>query len=570
MQATVSGGWRRTAALPPALAVAAVVCGALLTPLVAEIAAEAAPGPERGVVEALVAVGVGWSFLACGLLAWRARPRLPLGPLMVAIGIAWFVHVLEDAEDRVLAAVGESLTAAYLVGFVILVLSLPGGRLATRLDRGLAGAAVVLGLLVTPFTLLPGTEWLLAAQRVIGAALSVVTAVLLVARARRLPAARRAAMAPVLLAAGALFAALAVTAVDDAVDEPLGGAADLTLALVFAAFPVAVLALLARDRLARAAVARAVVEVDALGPEGDIGAALAGALGDPGLEVVAWSRARDAYVDRDGAVVALPGPDSGRSAILVQREDGPLAAILHGGGVLDDPAVADAARATAALVLDRARLAAELEVRLAELAASRERIAEAADRERRRIERDLHDGLQQRLVAVAMRLGLAAAIGERDPARGAEVVETARRDLEAAIEGLRELANGILPAALAERGLAAALADLRDGAPVPVVLHVALEHGCPPPVEAAAYFVVSEGITNAAKHAGPGTVRVAARTEGGRLVVEVRDEGPGGADPRGGSGLRGLRDRVEALGGSFEVSARGTGTTLTARLPCGS
>jgi PAS domain S-box-containing protein len=204
-----------------------------------------------------------------------------------------------------------------------------------------------------------------------------------------------------------------------------------------------------------------------------------------------------------------------------------------------------------------------------ELAASRARLVEAADAERRRIERNLHDGAQQRLVALSLELRLAERkLASGDPMAG-ELLKQASDDLSGALEELRELARGIHPAILSDKGLLPALEMLAGRATVPVELCAELEARLPPPVEAAAYYLVAEALTNAAKHARASCVNVNITRGNGRAVVEVADDGVGGADLRGGSGLRGLRDRVEALGGELDVDSReGAGTTLVARLPC--
>jgi PAS domain S-box-containing protein len=203
-----------------------------------------------------------------------------------------------------------------------------------------------------------------------------------------------------------------------------------------------------------------------------------------------------------------------------------------------------------------------------ELADSRARIVQAGDDERRRIERNLHDGAQQRLVALSLELRMCERrLAAGDP-RAADLLEQATRDLADALEELRELARGIHPAILSDKGLEAALEMLAGRASLPVELCAELAQRLPAPVEAAAYYLVAEALTNASKHARASSVRVSVADSNGGAVVEVADDGVGGADLQGGSGLRGLRDRVEALGGTLAVESReGAGTTLTARLP---
>jgi signal transduction histidine kinase len=203
-----------------------------------------------------------------------------------------------------------------------------------------------------------------------------------------------------------------------------------------------------------------------------------------------------------------------------------------------------------------------------ELAASRARLVEAADEARRRIERDLHDGAQQRLVAVRLELTLLDERLERDPEGARTVLARAREQLDCGLGELRDLARGIHPTVLTDRGLEAALEALVQRAPMPVDLHAVVPERLDTAIEAAAYFLVSEALTNVAKYARADTIGVEATCTGGTLVVTIDDDGVGGADPRRGSGLRGLVDRVDAVGGRLEVSsAPGRGTRLCARLP---
>jgi signal transduction histidine kinase len=225
--------------------------------------------------------------------------------------------------------------------------------------------------------------------------------------------------------------------------------------------------------------------------------------------------------------------------------------------------------AAAALTLENARLQAELRARLTELQASRARLVEATDSERRRIERDLHDGTQQRLVSIAMALGLAESKLAADRPAVEPVLREAREALAVALAELRELTQGIRPAILVERGLAAALDDLSRRAALPVRLDLAISGRLPEQVESAAYFVASEALANAAKHSHASEVCLVASRDGALLVLEVADDGIGGAASGGGSGLRGLADRVEALGGRLTVSSPpGRGTTVRAEIPC--
>jgi signal transduction histidine kinase len=215
--------------------------------------------------------------------------------------------------------------------------------------------------------------------------------------------------------------------------------------------------------------------------------------------------------------------------------------------------------------LRRARV---LRDRVDDLRTARQRIIAAADAERRRIERDLHDGAQQRLVAVTVTLGLAESRIESDPEGAAQLIAQAREEAQLAVKELRELARGIHPAVLSDHGLAAALEALAQRAPVPVEVSGVPEVQLAPPVEAAAYFVTAEALTNVAKHAHANGAWVNLRLERDRLCLEVRDDGVGGADTSSGGGLHGLRDRVDALDGQLEVSSPpGGGTAVCVEIP---
>jgi signal transduction histidine kinase len=243
---------------------------------------------------------------------------------------------------------------------------------------------------------------------------------------------------------------------------------------------------------------------------------------------------------------------------------------VHDASLADDPALVSGAVAAAGLALENERLHAEVRAQLEELRASRRRLVEAGDRERRRLERNLHDGAQQRLLAVSMLLGQL----ERSPGPDATVqglAAEARAELGRSLSELRELARGLHPAVLTDHGLAVAVEGMAARAPIPVELVVDLSRRLPPQVEVAAYFVISEAIANAVKHAAATgvTVRVRDGGSGSILHVEVVDDGVGGADARGGSGLEGLGDRIAALGGRLDVTGPlGEGTTVTAVIPC--
>jgi signal transduction histidine kinase len=282
-----------------------------------------------------------------------------------------------------------------------------------------------------------------------------------------------------------------------------------------------------------------------------------------------WSAAAGGYVDPSGRRVE-PEPSPGRAVTLVDGDGTPLAALVHDEALIEDPGLVSAVSAAVRLTVDNERLRHELEDRLDDLAASRARIIAAADAERRRIERDLHDGTQQRLVTIALRLRLALARLPDDEGAEREALTQAVDDISAVAEEVRRLARGIHPAILEEAGLQAALEGLVDRSPLAVRTEFVLPVEPPAAAAATAYFTVSEALTNALKHAGPCEVCVAARIVDGRLRVVVTDDGAGGAREDLGSGLTGLQDRVRATGGTLRVlSPPGGGTRIEVDLPCG-
>jgi signal transduction histidine kinase len=295
---------------------------------------------------------------------------------------------------------------------------------------------------------------------------------------------------------------------------------------------------------------------------------LAESLGDRTLSIAYWLPDRDTFVDEAGRPVELPEPGSGRAWTAVERNGTRVAAIVHDAALDTGPELVHAAAAAAALALDNERLKADLRARVEELRVSRVRIVEAADSARRRLERDLHDGAQQQLVALALDLRLLKA-----RVRGTEaesLVDGLADKLAVALAELRELARGIHPAILTDRGLGPALEALAGRVPAPVLCEVDVNERLSAPIEAAAYFVVAEALTNVVKYAGATDVTVEVRRDGDTVLVAVDDDGAGGASIGAGTGLRGLQDRLSALDGTLWIhSPPGEGTRLRARIPCG-
>ena len=574
------------------LVVAAILAGAGAVWLAAHGGADrpTEPGPYLTLL-------VGASLIGSGLASWQARPDNRLGSVMVLTGFAWFAGLLSEAKNAPLYTLGVAVQYAFIAGFIYIVLSFPSGKLRGPLDRALVAVAVVLALGLQVLAMLFGNGHglrcgggcgdnllqvfhdnqlslaLLDAQRVLGAVLTLAALSVLTIRWLRASRPQRREVTWVLLAGNATLVALTATVVDDLLGDPLGSTPAKIWFLTIATVPIAIVATFVRRRLARGSVAGLVVRLGGPTEPGDLRAALARALGDPSLELAYWFPAEARYVTGDGRPVEAPAADSGRSSTVVERDGTPIAMLLHDPALEHNSGLVQSVCAAAGLALENERLQAELRARLVELNASRARLVEATDAERRRIERDLHDGTQQRLVSIAMSLGLLESKLPADPGGAAPIVREARGALAAALEELRELSQGIHPTLLAERGLPVALDELCRRAGLPAHLRISLNARLPDQVESAAYYLASEALTNAAKHSHGNEIRVDVSYDGHTLTVEVADDGIGGAAVGGwagsGSGLRGLSDRVEALGGRFTVSSPpGRGTRLRAEIPC--
>ncbi|WP_103336740.1 sensor histidine kinase [Amycolatopsis sp. CA-126428] len=524
---------------------------------------------------------IGGSFAACGLIAWRRRPDNHSGLLMTVTGFAFFVSPLVSQLAWPPAqVVGLWLPDLWVLFFVVLVLTfLTGGRVRTAADRVLAGAVllelVVLAPLFLLFSGVPGNpvaiwpherlaEIVDVAQR--GTLLAAVTgtAVVVAVRWRSASTPGRRALAPgvagaaCLLLFGWLLVAQFLTGEKSMVLLWIGVCSLLTVPIVF-------LAGLLRSRLARGGLAGLFRGLRTLRPD-DLRGALAKALGDPDL-VVGYVTTPGAYADLDGNPVTLPGAGTSRSVAGVERDGSRVAVLVYDRSLDDDPELVEAVTAAATIALENQHLHTEARRRLAEVEHSRERIIAAGDAERRRIERNLHDGAQQGLVTLAMQLSLIQRQIRRDPTDAEQLVTSASDQLARSLAELRELARGIHPAAL-DQGLDVALEALATRSPVPTTVAYAIGPRLPQPIEFAAYFVASEALANVAKHARAGVVTVRVLRDGPTAVIEIADDGIGGVDPAAGSGLRGLTDRAEALRGRLTVvSPAGGGTVVRAELP---
>src|SRR5262249_29125370 len=327
---------------------------------------------------------------------------------------------------------------------------------------------------------------------------------------------------------------------------------DLTVFLI----AVGLFADLLWGRWTQAAVTGLVIDLGEPGGAGTLRDRLARTLGDPALVLAYRLPGEQRYVDEEGRTIEFPVPGAQRVVTPIKEDDRQVAALIHDAAVLDDPQLISAVTSATRLAVSNVRLQADVRERVREVDASRRRIVEAGDRQRRRLERGPREGAEQRLARVP---DLLADSGE-------SFVEV-RDGVPAAQAELREFARGIRPRALSERGLRAAIEELAERSPIPVDIAVPRERFAPA-IEAAAYFVCSEALVNAAKYADASSARVSINTNGERLLVDITDDGVGGADLTRGSGLSGLADRVEALGGRLHVdSPLENGTRIHAELP---
>jgi signal transduction histidine kinase len=535
---------------------------------------------DRGLVAA-VGLLVGWSFIGTGLFAWWRRPGNRTGALMTAVGFAWFASALSESNDDLLFTIGIAVDSLFpgLAGH--LLLAFPTGRLETRLERWTVAAGYVASTVLQVPALLFESEQpeglrnlllvdadqdlsdrLDALQFAVALLVIGVSILILSRRWRGATPSQRRVLSPVLSTGSAAFVMFAIANGFDAAGSPQHGL-ELFSQVLLATVPFGFLVGLLRSRLAQGpAIAELIGRLgDAPDPDA-LRAALADALGHPSLALAYWLPDSERFVDAAGQPVDLA--DGGWTEVSTAGRR--IAAIVHDAS-LDEPQLVRMAGSAAALALENQRLAAELRARIEELRASRARLVEAGDSERRRLERDLHDGAQARLVALAMKLRLARRRAEGAP-EVAALLDESSADLQESLDELRELARGIHPAVLTDRGLGAALRSLADRAPLPVELAGDPPEDLAPPVATAIYFVVAEALTNVAKYAGASEATVSVQRVADRVVVEVADDGTGGARLDAGSGLRGLGDRVGALDGRIELdSPPGAGTRLRAEIP---
>ena len=594
--ARLSTAWLQIVLVPTAIVVGLLVEGPLLP----------APGVPAWYYQSvdvwvLGNALVGWSTIAAGLGAWFHRPDLRRGRLLTAAGFAWFLGAASWASND-----GGAFQGYYILFISALVLTYPSGRIGKRGALLILAAMAVtlaaatfarLAFLHIPFfgscdptdptcAPVPATyddseipwqatyDTLDSLYRfVLGLETVGVLAVVLHRFVVSSRPSRRILLPPIAMAA-ALAAAigLAVARRSTGFDTSVADTFLVGVVIALAVLPHSITLDLFRGRLARGAVADLVVRLAEPAEPISLSTWLGRALGDPSLAVLIWSPEAAGYLDEAGHPAELPSQVGERAVTLLAREGRSVGALVHDSAVRANRGLLESVSAAAALAIDNARLAAEVRAQLDEVRASRARIVAAGVEERQHLEQDLHDGAQQQLVALA--IALRAARSRVDAAENPELARSlgdASERADSAVVELRELARGIHPPVLTEAGLPAALSSLAARAPIPVAVEATLPERLPPAVEATAYFVVAEALTNVAKHAHAHEAHVKAEIVDGQLHISVDDDGIGGADVTGGTGLRGLADRAAALGGSVSVeSPRGGGTRLLVEIPCAS
>jgi signal transduction histidine kinase len=559
----------------------------------------ALPGSEVDPVQVLAdrALAFGFYVLWIPVLAitYRRDPRGRMWKLILLSFVmdCWwvftFAHNPFAAIGWTIGSITQPLAAAVLLH---MVLAFPSGRLPDRTDRWLLGITYTI---VVPIRLLnyavfdpqfaecrASDTWcaanvllvarnddlafLLSRTGYLAPVLAVLASVEIIRHWRRASAAGRRALAPFAFGMPLVFGVLGIIWLTPAMG-PSGISDfiaryklfDVTSFLTPALFLVGIL----RSRLARGSLADLALELGRGVPLGGLRDALARTLRDPTLQLAFAAPTGSGLVDADGQPFDIDAAGD-RSATRLEHDGSLLAVLVHDPAIdREDKGLVEAVGSVARLALENERLSAQVRAQLEEVRASRQRIVEAGDAERRRVERDLHDGAQQRLVALAMRLE--AARGDRSD--GQALIDATTAELAIAIAEVRQLARGLHPAILTEAGLTAAIESLAERTPIPVEVH-GDETRYRDHVEATAYFVVAEALTNVARYARATHATVTLRGTGAALLVEVRDDGRGGADARAGSGLRGLQDRVAAVGGTLEVeSPHGGGTVVRAVIP---
>jgi signal transduction histidine kinase len=538
---------------------------------------------EPGVgVQGVLFVWIILTYTTSGLVAWWRRSESRFGPLMIVTGFATFLATLSFSDNAVLFTIGNSLDLVLGALVLHVLLAFPTGRLTDRLERVLVvatygtavGLQVLRMILGDPDSQLKVTDAPEAAELVWHVQYTLLTILvltgvgLIVLRRRTERHALRRPLAFLIYAFSLSLLMIAFLLVVALLGKHgFGTVRNITL-LVIGLAPVAFLVGLLDARLTRSSVADLVVALGRDRDPGAVRAALAQALRDPSLTLVYWVPELDSWTDLEGRPASLStGAD--RSTTLIERDGRHIAALVHDPALHEEPELLAGVRAAAAMALENGQLRAKQRAHAEELRRTQARAAEAGQQERKRLERNLHDGAQQRLIALSLELALLERQVGSDPDVAVRL-DRARKEVGVSLEELRDVAHGLHPSVLAGHGLVFALESVVDRAPVPVRFTAELDDRLPESVEVAVFYLVAECLANIAKHAHASAVEVSVVQRSATVVVEVMDDGVGGADMNAGSGLRGLAERVDELGGWLQVRVPdGGGTAVRVELPCG-
>jgi signal transduction histidine kinase len=549
---------------------------------------------------------VALSYIVAGTIAWFRRPDNRIGPAILVTGITTLIPVFVRVPIPAVTSAAFAFAWITNVFGAFILLAYPSGRLfsgAARLVFWVVVLTTVIQVIArlflldtgsdfssamgpsslsygcdcpNPFVMLPDDGLYGAAMLVTRLVTILVTIMILALIVRRwsgASAARRRQLVPVMFAGAVGLTAFALDEIAFNVlgEQPILAVTATGLVLARAAVPIGFLLGLIRTQFDWSLVGRLVVELGGTPSPERIEAMVAATLHDPSVQLGYWSPAAQAFLGATGHRIE-PIASATRAVAMVERNARSIATIVHDPALLEDPGLVASVSAAVGLAIENQSLAAELQAQLDEVRASRTRIVAAADAERARLERDIHDGAQQRLLALMIELRLAReAVGADPNVCLAARLDQAMMNLRSATDELRELARGVRPAILADAGLGPAVRTLADLSSCPVELSIDLAGRLDAAVESAAYFVVAESLANVVRHASATVARVAISIESdpGRVVVAVTDDGVGGASVDRGSGIRGLKDRVEALGGQLTVESRaGNGTRIRVELPC--
>lgn len=543
--------------------------------------------------------------IAVGLYAWRDGTHARFGRLLVLVGAAWFLAALSSSSNELLYSIGRVAGWTVEAGLIYLILAFPSGRLTNRIDRRLAGAAAaVVAILFLPTMLITETyptpspfascdadcpsnalmllgsepafldDFVVPLRELLAVVILLGVVVRLADRIRRATRLMRRTLVPVLVLAMVRTLAVAVALVlrRAGADDSVLAVATAVIALGLPALCIGFLVGLLRWRIHTAdclvALAHGLRSRTGPAQRRDL---IAATLTDPTVELAFWrADGGGGWVDAHGSPTSLPPPPSHRRATLILDDDEPVAAVVHDAALSEQRSFVEAVGAYAFVWDDNRRLAERVESSLTELRASRARILAAADDERRRIERDLHDGGQQRLVALRIRLQLAEELMKQDPAQARNMLHLLGGEVDAALDELRSLAAGVYPSLLAARGLPDAIRTAALQSPVPALVEVDGADRYSQEIETAAYFCCIEALQNVAKHAPDATSVSISLSRNGDLGFEVRDDGPGFpvADGITGHGLVNMRDRMAAVGGELKIrSTPGAGTAVIGTIP---